>query len=599
MDARELPGGTVTLLFTDIEGSTRMLQELGREAYVRALTAHRRLLRDAFTAHGGVEVEMQGDSFHFAFPYARDAVAAAVAGQRALAEHEWESEPIRVRIGLHTGEPMHSDGLYAGLDVHRAARIMSAAHGGQVLVSERTADLVEGELGAGLTVISLGEHRLKDLPQAQLIFQACAEGLTSDFPPPRGSAEASPVAATHSPAGRRTAAHLRRPWPLAAAAIALGLAGAGAAWLLASRGGDEKSVASRSTSASSGRETVAAAFTALPIQTAPASTAPPPSRLSPDTVGVIHPNGRRILAQIRVGPDPRRISIGPGAVWVAVGNNTIARIDPVTRVMVAAVGTENNVDDLAAGDDAVWVLAARPGSAPRLSRVETQRNIASASVRVDVALSRFGGEESRPAIAVGEGSVWITDPYPPGSLKRVDAAAMKVADPVPLPVAGGPAIAIADGSVWVNAGIQSLVQVDAANRKVVGSIEISTPSARTGAAAETRDRGGPVRLAAGKGALWLVTHPASSCCPAKIFGSATLQRIDAEDSVVSGVIPLKGFPSGVGVGLGAVWVGTREGMLHRIHPETLAVQSTLHLGHPIGGVAVGTDAVWVTLRNAG
>ena len=128
----ELPSGTVTLLFTDIEGSTRMLQDLGREAYVRALTEHRRLLREAFTSHGGVEVEMQGDSFHFAFPYARDAVAAAAAGQRALAEHAWESQPIKVRIGLHTGEPMQADGLYAGLDVHRAARVMSAAHGGQI-----------------------------------------------------------------------------------------------------------------------------------------------------------------------------------------------------------------------------------------------------------------------------------------------------------------------------------------------------------------------------------------------------------------------------------------------------------------------------------
>ena len=140
---RQLPRGTVTLLFTDIEGSTRMLQELGREAYVGALTSHRTLLREAFTAHDGVEVEMQGDSFFFAFPYARDAVAAAVAGQRALGEHDWDSQPIRVRIGLHTGEPMQADGLYAGLDVHWAARVMSAGHGGQVLLSARTAELVE------------------------------------------------------------------------------------------------------------------------------------------------------------------------------------------------------------------------------------------------------------------------------------------------------------------------------------------------------------------------------------------------------------------------------------------------------------------------
>ena len=124
--ARQLPAGTVTLLFTDIEGSTRLLQELGRDRYVRALTEHRRLLREAFGTQGGVEVEMQGDSFHFAFGSAREAVAAAAAAQRALAEHVWEMGPVRVRMGLHTGEPMQADGLYAGLDVHRAARVMSA-----------------------------------------------------------------------------------------------------------------------------------------------------------------------------------------------------------------------------------------------------------------------------------------------------------------------------------------------------------------------------------------------------------------------------------------------------------------------------------------
>ena len=180
---RQLPSGTVTLLFTDIVGSTRLLQELGRERYVRALTEHRRLLREAFTAHGGVEVEMQGDSFHFAFPYARDAVAAAAAGQRALAGHEWESEPITVRIGLHTGEPMQADGLYAGLDVHRAARVMSAGHGGQVIVSERTADLVEGELPEGVTLRDLGEHRLKDLSLPQRLYDLVVDGLPVEFPP--------------------------------------------------------------------------------------------------------------------------------------------------------------------------------------------------------------------------------------------------------------------------------------------------------------------------------------------------------------------------------------------------------------------------------
>ena len=373
----------------------------------------------------------------------------------------------------------------------------------------------------------------------------------------------------------------------------------GTAWVVSSRQDADTSASTRSAPQSSQRETVAAAFTAVPVETAPAPAAPAPRRLSGDTVGVIHPNGRRILAQVPVGPDPTRISVGPDAVWVAVGNNTIARIDPSTRAMVAAVGTDNEVDDLAAGVDAVWVLAARPGSAPRLSRVETGTNVTAASVRVDVGLSRFGTETSRPAIAVGLGSVWITDPYPPGRLRRVDAATMKVADAIALSSPGGPAITVDRGSVWVNAGVAQLSQVDARTREVVGSAPISTPSPRTGPATATRDRGGPIRLAAGQGSLWLVTHPATTCCPPKTFGTATLQRIDPENQIVSGVVPLEGFPSDVDVGHGAVWVGTREGSLYRIDPTTLAIRHKLELGHPIGGVAVGTDAVWVTLRSDG
>jgi predicted ATPase/class 3 adenylate cyclase len=179
----ELPTGTVTLLFTDIESSTRLLQELGRDGYVRALSDHRRLLRAAFGEYGGVEVEMQGDSFHFAFPRAQDAVLAAVGAQRALAAHRWGCEPIRVRIGVHTGTPLAHEGLYAGLDVHRAARVMAAGHGGQVLLSETTGPLLAGELPETVSLRDLGEHRLKDLSQPQRLYQLLVDGLPSDFPP--------------------------------------------------------------------------------------------------------------------------------------------------------------------------------------------------------------------------------------------------------------------------------------------------------------------------------------------------------------------------------------------------------------------------------
>jgi predicted ATPase len=158
---RELPRGTVTLVFTDIEGSTRLLHELG-DAYGDVLAEHRRVLRDAFGRHRGVEVDTQGDAFFYAFERAGDAVSAAEDARRAL-----EPGRVKVRVGIHTGEPTFTDEGYVGVDVHRAARIMSAGHGGQVLVSEATRKLLD----ARFELRDLGEHRLKDLDAPERLFQ--------------------------------------------------------------------------------------------------------------------------------------------------------------------------------------------------------------------------------------------------------------------------------------------------------------------------------------------------------------------------------------------------------------------------------------------
>ena len=157
---RELPTGTVTFLFTDVEGSTRLLQE-HRDGYVELLSEHRGALRRAFERHGGVEVDTQGDAFFVAFARASDALASAADGQAALRDG-----PIRVRMGLHTGEPVVTDEGYVGMDVHRAARIASAGHGGQVLLSQATRDLVGDD-----DLRDLGEHRLKDLSAPERLFQ--------------------------------------------------------------------------------------------------------------------------------------------------------------------------------------------------------------------------------------------------------------------------------------------------------------------------------------------------------------------------------------------------------------------------------------------
>jgi predicted ATPase/class 3 adenylate cyclase/DNA-binding CsgD family transcriptional regulator len=179
----ELPKGTVTLLFTDIEGSTRLLQRVG-ESYADWLEACRHLLRTVFQQYHGHEIDAQGDAFFVAFARATDAASAAVEAQHLLASQVWpEGITVRVRMGLHTGEPSLTAGGYVGMDVHRAARIMNAGHGGQILLSQTTRDLIEHDLPEGTSLCELGSHRLKDLEHPSYLYQLVTLGLPADFPP--------------------------------------------------------------------------------------------------------------------------------------------------------------------------------------------------------------------------------------------------------------------------------------------------------------------------------------------------------------------------------------------------------------------------------
>ena len=181
----DLPSGNVTFLFTDIEGSTRLLQQLG-DRYVIVLTECCYLLRSAFQRWNGREVDTQGDSFFVAFAHPGDAVSAAVMAQRLLYTHTWpEGVAVRVRMGIHTGEPSLIPQGYIGLDVHRAARIMGAGHGGQVLLSKATYDLSKNTLPADVKLRDAGEHLLKDLQHPVHLFQLVISGIPADFPPLR------------------------------------------------------------------------------------------------------------------------------------------------------------------------------------------------------------------------------------------------------------------------------------------------------------------------------------------------------------------------------------------------------------------------------
>ena len=196
---RELPSGTVSMLFSDIEGSTLMLSRLGRR-YTDALDGHRDVLRSAWAAHGGTEMGTEGDSFFVVFPTAEGAVHAAVQAQRGLETHPWPGdERVRVRMGIHTGSPQVHHDDYVGMDVHRAARIASSAHGGQAVLSSVSAGLARDALPDGVGLRDLGSYRLKDIPEPERLFQLTVDGLQNDFPALRtlGAATRLPIPTTH------------------------------------------------------------------------------------------------------------------------------------------------------------------------------------------------------------------------------------------------------------------------------------------------------------------------------------------------------------------------------------------------------------------
>jgi class 3 adenylate cyclase len=194
----ELPAGTVTFVFTDIEESTELLKRLGND-YGEVLTGHRRIVRDAFAAREGVEMDTQGDAFFFVFARARDALAAAVDAQRAHAGAEWpEGVAVRVRIGLHTGEPaIHEEG-YVGLDVVRAARICTVGRGGQILLSETTRALVGSGLPDGVTVFPLGQRHLRGIDEPERVYEVAIDGVELEAAEPPAPT-AAPIPAEAAP----------------------------------------------------------------------------------------------------------------------------------------------------------------------------------------------------------------------------------------------------------------------------------------------------------------------------------------------------------------------------------------------------------------
>jgi hypothetical protein len=355
---------------------------------------------------------MQGDSFHFAFPYARDAVAAAVAGQRALHDHEWESRRVKVRIGIHTGEPMRADGLYAGLDVHRAARVMSVAHGSQTVISARTADLVEGELPADAALQELGEYELKDFDAPQRLFGVVAPDLPAQFPPLRANR-------TDTTRGRR------RRTKLLVAAVAL-VAAIGLAAVVATRS-DEA-----------------------------------PLRAPPNSVAVVDPAENEVVSVIPVGTTPTTIVGGGDSLWTLnTGDQTVSHIDAGARAVTRTIAAGTVASDIAFADGAIWVADA---AANTVSVLDESGGLET-TIALDIPHRRRAFTSPRVVLASAGERVWATG----GDLTTVliDAPSRRVlrriagfpnvnSDASP----AGPDIAIGKAGVWATDGRDEVFRVD-------------------------------------------------------------------------------------------------------------------------------------------
>jgi class 3 adenylate cyclase/streptogramin lyase len=456
----ERPTGTVTFLFTDIEGSTRLLQDL-RERYDEVLQTHARLIREAIERFDGHEIDTQGDAFFVAFARARDAVGAAVELQRAFASEPWpDGVSLRVRMGIHTGEPLVGGERYVGMGVNRGARICAAGHGGQVLLSNTTRELVEEELPDDVRVVDLGEHALKDLPRPERIFQLEIADLPGEFPPLR-TAEAP---AFEGREGELARAADRAVWrrlysrrALVAAAVGGAVVVAVLVALLAFGGASRAGVAPNSVVALGPSGSVSAV---VPVGAQPAALASGAgalwvANLADQTVTRVDPGSGKTAPAIPVGGTPVGITATKIAVWVTGGTGAVSKIDPtydvdqpkLSSVALSPVGTSyapTAEQPTLAAFGSIWVVDP-DGYVSRIDAASKR------VVRVTV-----GNDPS--AIAAGDGSVWIANSSD-GTVTQIDPTTL---DTTPIPVGHGPAaIAVNGAGVWVaNAGDDTVVRVD-------------------------------------------------------------------------------------------------------------------------------------------
>ena len=558
-----LPSGTVTFLFTDIEGSTRLLKSLGDD-YERVLTEHDRCLREAFEEANGQEVDTQGDSFFAVFARAGDAVAAAVGLQRRLPGCDWPAgADVRVRVGVHTAEPKVGQHRYIGIGVHRAARICAAAHGGQILVSSATRELVEDSLPEGIELRDLGSHSLKDLDRPEHIFQLAGPGLPEGFPPIRAaealvSAE-TPFAGREGELAAATQASLKRRALSRRSVLLAMLAGVLAAAVavpLFALGQDDGDTS----------KTPPAGVTRAPHQ---------------DSLAAVDAETAELASSVGVGDLPGPVAVGSSEVWVGnMGDDTISEIDSESLRVVRTIGVPITPNAMAVGDGAVWI-AYNGCTATCVERIgaSTQRpeDVEPVElVRYDpekrhiVWRRKLGlGGPGAVDIALSGGSVWVSNEAD-WTVTRIDPETGKVLGTIDDKVDGPKGLASTPDSVWVLSYPDSWVtRINSATGTVVATVPVEKPWA----------------LGAGPAGVWVATR----------FDSI-MWRIDPHRSQTVDSVKIPGLATRIAVGTARIWVvHTASGSLTRVDAATHKA-TLVKLGRPLNDVAAGAGAAWVTVR---
>ena len=512
----ELPSGTVSLLFTDIEGSTQLQRRLG-DAYQGVVENHRLLLEEAIAAHGGTVVDRQTESFFAAFSRARDAVRAAVQAQQSIADHVWaEGARPKVRMGIHAGEPELAGDRYVGLAVSRAARICAAGHGDQVLLSSAARSLLADDDRA--TLKPLGTYRLKDFSAPEPIYQVVIDGTSAKFPPLRAEGGSS-----------------RRRW-LVIGVVGLVLVGAAAGAVIALMSGGSGSVA-----------------------------------VGPKSVAVIDPKSNKVVDAVDLGFTSNLIAAGEGYVWVVdPKGGTIDRIDPRTHEAHAfGITTGDAVPfGLAVGHGSVWVAVVQ-----RDRQFVLEFGPDSLELRNTIP---YAGQAQAPiffrlqGLAVDRSGVWAIDSAA-GGVWRVDPRKRKLQEGL-----DASSLVAGDGAVWV-AGSTSVTRIDALTGTEIGPANIGTQGFTETSSIELG--GNAVWFAAASGGKLFELDPQTLATKATFevgrgpsgisYGEEAVWVANSRDGTVSRIAPtaqggsgqaikVGQAPGGIVANYGAVWTSPGE-----------------------------------------